>query len=73
MIKNLSEAIDALDDFLDDLDEECGLAALRYGDEAYEALEFLHEYILCNNTVCISKEEYKELLEYKAMYEDLCR
>lgn len=32
-----------------------------------------HECNLDNNTVCISKEEYKELLEYKAMYEDLCK
>lgn len=31
------------------------------------------EYSQDGNTVCISKEEYKELLEYKAMYEDLCR
>ena len=31
------------------------------------------EYSQDDNTVCISKEEYKELLEYKAMYEDLCK
>lgn len=45
-IKSLGAVIDALDDFLDDLDETCGLAAMRYGDEAHEALEFLHDYSL---------------------------
>lgn len=36
------EALETLDDFLEELDEFYGLAALKYGDEAYQAMETLH-------------------------------
>lgn len=45
-IKTLGEAIDALEDFLDDMDEYYGLCALRYGERAADALEFLYDYRL---------------------------
>lgn len=38
------EALDNLDDFLEELDEFYGLAALKYGDEAYDALEILRSW-----------------------------
>lgn len=43
-IKSLDDAVEALADFLDDLDEEYGLDFFRYGHEAYMALEFLYDY-----------------------------
>lgn len=38
------EALENLDDFLEELDEFYGLAALKYGDEAYNALEVLRSW-----------------------------
>ena len=38
------EALETLDDFLEELDESCGLAALRYGSESYEAMEILYSW-----------------------------
>jgi hypothetical protein len=38
------EALETLDDFLEELDEFYGLAALQYGSEAYHAMGTLHSY-----------------------------
>ena len=38
------EALETLDDFLEELDEFYGLVALKYGSEAYRALEILHSW-----------------------------
>ena len=38
------EALETLDDFLEELDEFYGLVALKYGSEAYDAMEVLHSY-----------------------------
>ena len=41
-IDSVDKALDVLDDFMDDLDELYGLGTFTYGDDAYEAMEFLH-------------------------------
>lgn len=38
------EALETLDDFLEELDEFYGLVVLKYGEEAYDALETLHRW-----------------------------
>lgn len=43
-IKSVYEALDILDDFMEVLDELYGLCSFKYGDEAYDALEFLQMY-----------------------------
>lgn len=43
-IKSVYEALDILDDFMEVLDELYGLCSFKYGDAAYEALEFLQMY-----------------------------
>ena len=45
-IKTLSQAIDALENFLDNLDELYGLSTMTYGVEASDALDFLYDYKL---------------------------
>lgn len=44
-IETVSEALDILDDFMEELDETCGLSALKYGDEAAAAMDFLHDWL----------------------------
>lgn len=44
--KKVFEALDNLEMFLEDLDEFYGLAALRYGSKAYDAMETLKKYRL---------------------------
>lgn len=41
-IKSVDQALDILDDFIDDLDELCGLCSFTYGEDAADAIEFLH-------------------------------
>ena len=43
-IKSIDDAIDWLDTFLEEMDEVYGLAALRYGRQAYAAMQCLHNY-----------------------------
>ena len=38
------EALETLDNFLEELDEFYGLAALKYGSESYKAMEVLHSW-----------------------------
>lgn len=45
-IDSVDKALDVLDDFMDDLDELYGLCTFTYGDDAYEAMEFLHMWRL---------------------------
>jgi hypothetical protein len=45
-VKSVYEAIDILDDFIDDLDENFGLVTLTYGRDASKAMEFLHSWLL---------------------------
>ena len=45
-IDSVDKALDVLDDFMDDLDELYGLSSFTYGDDAYEAMEFLHMWRL---------------------------
>ena len=45
-ISSLYEVLDIFDDFLDDVDEFCGLSCFTYGNDAAEALEFLREFLL---------------------------
>lgn len=45
-IKSVSEAIDIIADFLEELDEEYGLPTLKYGDDARTAIKFLHMWNL---------------------------
>lgn len=42
--KKVFEALDNLEMFLEELDEFYGLAALKYGSEAYDAMETLKKY-----------------------------
>ena len=39
---SVDEALDILDDFMDDIDELYGLCTFTYGDDAYDAIEYLH-------------------------------
>lgn len=41
-ISTANEALDVLDDFLDEVDELYGLCSFTYGTDAYDALEFLN-------------------------------
>lgn len=45
-ISSLYEVLDIFDNFLDDVDEFCGLSYFTYGNDAAEALEFLREFLL---------------------------
>ena len=36
------EALDILDDFMDEIDELYGLCTFTYGDDAYDAIEYVH-------------------------------
>ena len=38
------EALETLDCFLEELDETCGLAILKYGRESHNAMELLHSW-----------------------------
>ena len=38
------EALETLDEFLEELDESCGLSTLRYGRELYKAMEILYSW-----------------------------
>lgn len=55
--------------------EECNLncdyaKVVKDYKKVIEEKQALEDII--NNKVCISKEEYNELIEYKYMYKDLC-
>ena len=41
-IKSVDQALDVLEDFFDDIDELCGLCSFTYGEDAADAMEFLH-------------------------------
>ena len=53
--KKTFEALNVLEDFLEQLDETCGLAAMEYGLEAYDAIETLREQF-CNRLTRVCDE-----------------
>lgn len=44
VIKTVDEAIYILEDFIDELDELYGIGVFTYGEDAYDAVRFLHEW-----------------------------
>ena len=61
-IKSIDDAIEWLDIFLEEMDEFYGLAALKYGDEAYRAMKFIHYYRMKELEKEWDKEDDIELL-----------
>ena len=46
VIKTVGEAIDILEDFIDELDELYGIGVFTYGEDACDAIEFIHRWRL---------------------------
>lgn len=43
IIKTIDDAIDVLEDFIDELDERYGIGMFTYGEDAYDAIRLMRE------------------------------